>query len=520
MNSAEELLRQFNASRKAAPRQMNSAEEALRHFNAGKQAVQQRAVEVPREAADDPLAALKARLERFAEQTPPPIPAENLLLYNDVPDILDHLEKEKTDFRDDQFLESEGFYLFKTDLGTLAELGRTVLPMLARGFDTKGVIGLFLLAYNLRIPYTGGEGQVFEDIAPDFSFFDAYGPYVANVQYSGHHFDNGYKATLDPIKEAIYFCFIAASTLRLFIKPVDNYIGAWQNIISKFITFYGFPAPLVLMAPTKEALAGLHCAFAYDERMKMTLYKILYSSKRERELDGLRRFLYETHLVNTGLHAVGIFAQLSVTLNVRSSKILQALHTGEFAKQTNALAEMVRMMTSKEPAYARRMWRFGRIFNENFMSSLRTKACPRFVYILASMLKREDPAKCGNILHIVPLSSLSEDIKLRCQAVAKMLLNQIRNPVTLPIQQIEDDSVPKGVEPDYERDLKELGKCCETVADAITNLERNITEVSKKYPDSPQVNRYKEMATILMGHSSLTQKANQLKAMAANDTCG
>nr|GLL49880.1 uncharacterized protein LOC109154811 isoform X1 [Ipomoea trifida]GMC88039.1 uncharacterized protein LOC109154811 isoform X1 [Ipomoea batatas] len=87
--------------------------------------------------------------------------------------------------------------------------------------------------------------------------------------------------------------------------------------------------------------------------------------------------------------------------------------------------------------------------------------------------------------------------------------------VALPTQQIEDDSVPIGEEPDYERDLKELGKCCATVAVAIINLKRNITQVSEKYPDSAQVNRIKAMATtIFMGNSSLTQKINQLTAMA------
>lgn len=67
-----------------------------------------------------------------------------------------------------------------------------------------------------------------------------------------------------------------------------------------------------------------------------------------------------------------------------------------------------------------------------------------------------------------------------------------------------------------QRDLKELGKCCATVAVAVINFKRNVTELSQKYPDSAKVNRIKAMATtIFMGNNSLAQKINQLRAMAA-----
>lgn len=253
---------------------------------------------------------------------------------------------------------------------------------------------------------------------------DCFGETVPDLQYSG--------IQPDPLPEvrnveqaANYYCYLAASALRLFTKSPENYTRAWDHIKRRFSGFYGYTPEVEPPAPSLISIEGLHAAFSSDGRYKMTLYKILYHAIQNPDHDGLRRFLYEIHLANTGLHAIGIFAQLCVSLNIKSQALLRVLKCREYEKQVDALAHVAKMMADTSDSYQRKMWRFGRIFNENFMSSLQTKACPKFVYILASMVKQEDPPKCQNILQIVQIASLDGRMKLKCQAVGSRLLSML-----------------------------------------------------------------------------------------------
>ncbi|CAH9068096.1 unnamed protein product [Cuscuta europaea] len=259
--------------------------------------------------------------------------------------------------------------------------------MLSSGFNTEGVIGLLLLAYNLRVPRTNGEEFVVEELDPRISAIDVDGETVISVQYSGAETEICCRESGNPINDAIFYCYLAASMLRLFTRSLENYIGAWTNSIARFSGFYGFTPP-VHDAPIGSDSAGYFwiafCFFFPVNRMRMTQYKILYSTGPNPKCDGLTRFLYEIHLAYTGLHAVGIFAQLCVvSLDVESELMLQVLSTREFSRQIGALSEFVKMMTNGENGYNRKMWKYGRIFNANFMSTLQTKSCTKFVYILA-----------------------------------------------------------------------------------------------------------------------------------------
>ncbi|CAH9119627.1 unnamed protein product [Cuscuta europaea] len=374
----------------------------------------------------DPHAILRAKLALLSLKKPM-APAANKLRYVDVPNLTATLQIVEKDFPDNKYLDEEGVFVQRKDLAELCEIGRQTIPMFSTGFNTEGVVALFTLAYNLRIPHTEGEGYIFEEMSPEVAAMDADGATLINVQYSGAHTEMCCGLSNNPDRDAIFYCYLAASTLRLFTKSPENYIGAWTNILQRFCGFYGFSPPITPIPPTQQAMAGLHSAFSSDYRMKMTLYKLLYHTQNDMKHEGLRRFLYEIHLANSGLHAVGIFANLCISLGMNSKHILQTMYTPEFERQIDALSDFVRMMTTKGEGYDKRMWRFGRVFNENFMSTLQTKACPKFVYILACMLKTEDPAKCRNILDIVQIKGLSEAVKMKCSLVAQNLLNAFRS---------------------------------------------------------------------------------------------
>ncbi|UQZ09617.1 49K protein [morning glory varicosavirus] len=419
MSDAAEMLRVFNASRAVRrPAQIEPTQYAEEPAQ-------------PLMALDttDPHGVLRARLAALAFDPDMEIPEENKGMYRDIPDFSLNMQQVETSFPDNQYLDKEGFYMYKTNNSILEEIGSVVMPMFSSGFNTQGAVGLMILAYNLRAPEAYGGRDIFSEMDPDTAFNDCYGDYASNVQYSG--------GTPDPLQEpddidktAVYYCYIATSAFRLFTKSPDNYIRAWEHIKRRFAGFYGFNPEVDIPAPSQTAIEGLHSAFSADSRFKFTLYKILYHASPVPDNDGLRRFLYEIHLQNTGLHSIGIFAQLCQSLNIKSQALLRFLRCEEYAKQVDALAEVARMMADTSTAHSKRMWRYGRIFNENFMSSLQTKSCPKFVYILASMVKQEDPAKCQNILQIVQIANLDTAMKMKCKLVGERLLSMIRSKST------------------------------------------------------------------------------------------
>ncbi|KAK1576415.1 hypothetical protein Q3G72_013630 [Acer saccharum] len=69
---------------------------------------------------------------------------------------------------------------------------------------------------------------------------------------------------------------------------------------------------------------------------------------------------------------------------------------------------------------------YGRIFDLSFMAALQTKACPRYVYLFASILKNISSSNAENIHQIKQLEDVSEDNIIRCDKGAKMILSIIR----------------------------------------------------------------------------------------------
>lgn len=182
---------------------------------------------------------------------------------------------------------------------------------------------------------------------------------------------------------------------------------AFNRIISTFEKFYGFPCPITPSTPSVDALKMFSSILAH-QRYKATLYRILYmSGKGNAAATGMKRFLYEIHLENTGMHIVGIFLKLCEVLNCQHDQLLKAVTYFQFEKQIKALGHLMQIIDSGDKKYERKMWRYGRLFDHAFMSPLQTRSCPMLVYTLASMLKSECSEGNENILDIVQLGGVS-----------------------------------------------------------------------------------------------------------------
>ncbi|XP_062159591.1 uncharacterized protein LOC133866943 [Alnus glutinosa] len=359
---------------------------------------------------------------RNLRPTMPTLPAR----FGNIPDL--PRTEVKTDFKDDEWFGRAGIRLFEISNEHVCRLGRVVLPKLGSELSESDMGALMLLAFQLRGPGAGNQPRVFPSEIPrgmgsqaDRNYTDLdTSTYTSDTQIASEG--------LDESENAKAYSFLAASTLRLFARSHDNYLQAWSQIRGGYRKFYVKPCPVGNIQPRATVLNSLHSAWNLTENeiFKVTLYRILYlSNTEEASADDLKMFLYDRYLFHTGMHIISIFYRLCVALNCRISTLLKAIYARRFDRQITDLITLLTMFCSSDPTYQRRMWKYARIFDPNFMSSLRTRTCPKLVFLLACMLKRLNPETAKDILSIKQLEDVSDEYRERFKAEAEVLISWI-----------------------------------------------------------------------------------------------
>lgn len=360
--------------------------------------------------------------------------------YAQLPDITEDFRAVKEDFLDGEYLNQPGITLERMTTTDLVLIGRNVIPMLASGFSKQGAASIFLLAYHLVAPGRSKVEFVFPEENAIRNAYDVSIESLSAEQLVSCLRHEPLPPTKDINKEASAYAFIAASVLRIFTKSEENYIRAFNHIIAGYEKFYGYPCPVHPPAPTIESIKILSAQYQMNPKFKATLYKILYISAGVTGYKGMRSFLFELHLANTGMHILGIFLKLCEVLNCSSGLLLRAISNPEYDRQMNALAIMITVVMNNDPQHQRRMWRYGRLFDEAFMPPLQTKRCPMLVYILASALKSEAPQTNRDILNIVQLKEVSPEKRRIGDAVAKELIRMVRKENNMPEGQTQSSA--------------------------------------------------------------------------------
>ncbi|KAK9087899.1 hypothetical protein Syun_030293 [Stephania yunnanensis] len=233
-----------------------------------------------------------------------------------------------------------GIVLERYDNKFIAELGRSVIPMMSSGFSKMGMAALFVLAYHLKKPGRWSDDYLLPDASQLEEFadnrYEEYSDRVISVCGPIQTITATHK--YNAAKEASVYAYVAASMLRLFTKSPSNYIRAFNHIVDGYSRFYGEPADVQLPTPAEAAMRTL-------------------SDCKDRE---------------------------------------------------------------------RRMWRYGRVFDETFMADIQTKTCPKLVYIMAAALQFEDPKTNMGILDIVQLGDVSPENQVLCKEAATRLLRMIK----------------------------------------------------------------------------------------------
>ena len=345
--------------------------------------------------------------------------------FNDIPS-LDGLVVSKDDFLDNEWADRPAVRLTTLTDQQVCQLGRFLLHSLQTSISKQGVAVIFVLAFHLRAPGVGSTERMFEATDPhskpsdrEYSDFeDVLVPTRESIQAS----ERG-----DVVENAKAYSFLATSMLRLFTRSSENYCPAWNHIVNGFKTFYVRHCPVTKIVPKAEVIQAIHVHFAYDKVFKATLYRLLYMSNSKPCNDSLKGFLYDNHLSHNGMHIVSIFCRLRDALNCNPDILLKAIRTPQFDRQIQALVKILGYMNEKVGQHERQMWKYGRIFDEKFMSVLQTKACPKLVMMLAVALQQERPEGAENILKIKQLEDVSEENKKKCITAAEFLRKMIKS---------------------------------------------------------------------------------------------
>ncbi|GJS35458.1 coat protein [Tanacetum coccineum] len=219
-------------------------------------------------------------------------------------------------------------------------------------------------------------------------------------------------------QSAIGYCYLAASYLRLFTKSADNYLKADKHLKGKFRDFYKFKFSFDEFHPDMDVIMAIKKQFELDSRFRNTLYVILSSGRAEPQGQIIKDFLYEIHLKYTGLHTYALYLRAMQNLDVNCDQLGKAMHVPMFEPQLSIVSKLLELEHSKESEYSRHMWKFGRLFDKNFMSVLQIKHCATFRLVLAYIVSETSDSNKEGPLKIAGLKDASQGDKDDARPIA------------------------------------------------------------------------------------------------------
>ncbi|ESW31914.1 hypothetical protein PHAVU_002G278800 [Phaseolus vulgaris] len=198
------------------------------------------------------------------------------------------------DFLDNSHLGKTAILLDRCDDKFIARLGRKTIPMMVSGFSQRAAGAIFVLAYALKDSADGD--YVFDMPAEALLLEDILYEELPNKMPATNRAHAPMPKMNNNAEEAQAYSYLAASLLRLFRTNEDNYIGAFNHIVTEYSRFYNKQMPIAPPQPTLEGIRTLSNYFSGDSVFKTTLFRILYCGGGIKKAKRLRSFLYESHL--------------------------------------------------------------------------------------------------------------------------------------------------------------------------------------------------------------------------------
>ncbi|XP_061343273.1 uncharacterized protein LOC133289366 isoform X2 [Gastrolobium bilobum] len=310
----------------------------------------------------------------------------------------------------------------------LVTLGIDVINGIHSRITTKTIVGLFLLAYNSM---DGLGKSMFDDI--NEAFVDPRDRLNYDEMKASRIRDipGGRRVVMITMNqgEADYykrvasaFCFVAGTYMRLFTKSAENYMRIEESIRNRYGDFYAHPIPLNNFHPGEEATRAIKSIFENHPRYKDSLYCLLYSGNTCDRGQNIKAFMYDIHLAYTGLHCIPLFARVMSVLKKDSVTIGNALYSRKIADPLRTMMEVNAKYLNRNATTQVHMWKYGRIFNSDFLSDLQTKHCVFFNLVLAYLLRILQPEEAGDVLRITHLAGAGDGEKAMAECYARRFL--------------------------------------------------------------------------------------------------
>ncbi|WOK99845.1 hypothetical protein Cni_G08557 [Canna indica] len=292
------------------------------------------------------------------------------------------------------------------------EVGRKTFKEIHTQITTATAAGILFLAYHLQ---TENGERIFEDIPPelrndeDMLEYDQIDSSPMSTIYTGtapREFSFNYNDPAGTRKLAISYSYLACSYLRLYRKPAEDYIKIGRHLKEKFTKFYSFDLAVLDARPSLDAVKLIKIHLERPRNMN-TFYQILWAGETTRRTHvPLKNFLYRNHVSYAGLHCIPLFLRCMELLHLSATQLAKVLYTVSNERKLDAIVSVMNDLMGETRNHERQMWRFARIFNNDFLSSLRTKYCKRITLSFAFILLAKDPSTSNDILKISELQDV------------------------------------------------------------------------------------------------------------------
>lgn len=347
--------------------------------------------------------------------------------FGDIPDLIPRVAS-REDFPDDSWRNEDSIELRVIDSDEeINKLGRELFSSLTSGVSQRHVAIIFILAYQLKRAGNGTNTNLLPKVdvlrrprdwkldLMDTKIDDIVGRIIVPTEGP------------DKSSVARAYAYLAASLLKLFTKSPENYERSWNHIITGFGKFYSGNCPVTCAPPNPAVIKKIHDHFSMSKIMKVALYRYLYNANDKGPPKSVQKYLYDIHLSHTGMRVLLIAYQICSTMNCSPAVLIRVVNANRFKPQISALIAAFKLMQATDEAHRRKMWKYGRIFDSGFFSALQTKACPKFVYILACILQRESPESHSGILEIKQLEEVNAEDQERLKEGASVLIKAIKS---------------------------------------------------------------------------------------------
>ena len=108
---------------------------------------------------------------------------------------------------------------------------------------------------------------------------------------------------------------------------------------------------------------------------------------------------------------------------VKNVDLMDVLDTPKIRVELEALEDIfTNHLASTDPGKKLHMWKYARIFNPNFYTSIQTKNCVFFTLVLAWIPKIRAPQQNSDVMKIAHLEKASLEQKLQAKAMAMRAL--------------------------------------------------------------------------------------------------